>query len=65
MTRKKAPPVREGSYVLSNQVSSMVFKIFTRVPLSNVIWKLKTGKMSFLNSIFIRPKMSNLTQTLQ
>ena len=32
--------------------------------LSNVIWKLKTGKRSFLNSVFKHPKIGNVTQTL-
>ena len=52
-------------YVLSNQVGPIVFNIFTKVSLSNVVWKLKTGKRSFLNSVFIHPKMSNVTQILQ
>ena len=39
-----------------------VFKIFTKVSLSNVVWKLKIGKKSFLSLV---PKLSNITQTLQ
>ena len=55
---------REKSvYVLSNQVDHMIFNIFTKMPLKkNVVWKLKTSKMNFLNLVF---KMSNVTQTLQ
>ena len=50
-------------YVLSNQVGPMIFNIFTKVLLSNAIWKLKIGKRGFLNSVFIHHKMSNITQT--
>ena len=43
---------------------STIFKIFTKVPLNNVIWKLKIDKKSFLNLIFKHPKMRNVTQIL-
>ena len=32
-------------YVLSNQVGPIFFKIFTKVPLSNVVWNLKTSNI--------------------
>ena len=55
---------RRKLYVLSNQVSPMFFKIFTKVPLSNIVWSRKTCMKSFSNSVFKHPKMSNVTQTL-
>ena len=56
---------RRKLYVLSNQVGSIFFKIFTKVSLTCVVWNLKTGKRGFLNSVFKHPKMSNVTQILQ
>ena len=47
---------RESSLILfgcrSYQVRLMVFNIFTKMSLSNVIWKLKTCSRSSLNSAF-------------
>ena len=42
----------------------IVFKIFTKMSFNNVIWKLKTGKKSFLNSVFKHLKIINVTQIL-
>ena len=50
-------------YVLSNQVSSMFFKIFTKMSLSNIVWNLKIGKKSFPYKMFKHSKISNVTQT--
>ena len=49
-------------YVLSNQVGSMFFKIFTKVSLSNIVWNLKIGKKSFPYKMFKHSKISNVTQ---
>ena len=40
----------------------IVFKIFTKVSLNNIIWKLKAVRESFLNSVFKQPKMRNVIQ---
>ena len=48
----------------SYQVSLMVFNIFTKMSLSNIIWKLKIGRRSSLNSVFKYLKIKNVTQTL-
>ena len=48
----------------SNQVRPTIFNIFTKVSLSIVIWKLKTGRKSYLNLVFKHPNMRNVTQTL-
>ena len=50
-------------YVLSNQVGSMFFKIFTKVSLNNIVWNLKIGKKSFPYKMFKHSKISNVTQT--
>ena len=56
---------RECFSVKYGQIMGLtLFKIFTKVSLSNVVWKLKTSKISFLNSMFKHPKMRKVTQTL-
>ena len=50
--------------IKKKSVEPTVFKIFTKMPLSNVVWNLKIGKRSFSNSVFKHLKMSNITQTL-
>ena len=55
---------RGSSLMWSNQVRPTIFNIFTKVSLSIVIWKLKTGRKSYLNLVFKHPNMRNVTQTL-
>ena len=63
---KKKSVERERKLVGYCQIVGLtLFQIFTKVSLNNVIRKLKTSKMSSLNSVFKYPKMRNITQTLQ
>ena len=54
-------------YVLSNQVGPTVFNIFTKVLLSNVVCKLKTGNQvgPMVFNIFTKMSLSNVVWKLK
>ena len=55
---------KRASFLMwSNQVGvgPTVLNIFIKVVLNNVIGKLKTGRRSFLTSVFKHSKMKNIT----
>ena len=52
---------KKKSLVLS--IGLTIFNLFTRRPLNNVIWKLKTSIISFQNTCFKHPKLRTITQT--
>ena len=55
---------RERVIVMLSLIKYVSHLIFTKVSLNNVIWKLKSGKKSFLNLVFKHSKMRNITQML-
>ena len=60
-------PVEKKSKKKKNLVLSMgpmIFTLFTKRPLNNVIWKLKISMVNFQNMCFKYPKLRTVTQTL-